>query len=168
MTTIRKHRAPDRVRQLETENADLRRELAAHEDAAGRLNESILRGIQDATALVEAQDTIDRQQRHAARVIVQHHCEMQELQQQLDTLRAERVDASVLTKQLGAAEAHIKQIASENLALRANIANRDAITVPPMHRDIDPTDQATTPTDVTRLRRSYKVQTLADAMGGAA
>lgn len=167
-TPTRKHRAGDRIAALEQQVENLTAALAAHEDAAGRLNESILRGIQDATALVEARALIEELRASAARMVVQHERELRDLRDQNARLRAERVDAGSLRQQLDTAEAHIRQISAENLAMRADIANRDAVDVPPMHRDIDPNDQATTPIDVTRLRRSYKVQKLADALGGAA
>lgn len=148
-TPTRKHRAPDRIAVLEQQVADL-------EDAAGRMVESILRGIQDATELDAARKELAANLRHISR-----------LEAEAAGLRAERVDASVLRKQLAAAEEHILRISAENVALKADIANRDAITVPPMHRDVDPDDQATTPVDV-RSFRQHHVVTLPQGLGGAA
>lgn len=155
MTITRKHRAKDHAAALRAENADLRKQLAAHQQAGDRLAESILRGIQDATALEETR------QQHAA-----EQARNAALAEENSWLRAERVDASVLAQQLRAAEAHIRTISADNLALRARVQNATAITVPPMVRDIGPDDQATTPTDVSGLRRSYAVKPLADALGG--
>lgn len=47
------------------------------------------------------------------------------------------------------------QLAAENTRLRAELANRDAVTVPPMERDTsNGADQATAPIDVRSLREA--------------
>jgi chromosome segregation ATPase len=70
-------------------------------------------------------------------------------------LRAATVDLSVLRQQLAAAEGEWRRSSTDLLAARAELANRDAVTVRPWVREAD--DQPTVPVRT--------VQSLHEALG---
>ncbi|HEY9370421.1 hypothetical protein [Streptomyces sp.] len=81
------------------------------------------------------------------------------LERDLTEARAHQAAAEELVVQLQAdVDDRTKerdQLAAENTRLRAELANRDAVTVPPMERDTsNGADQATAPIDVRSLREA--------------
>lgn len=157
MTAIRKHRAPDRVRQLEAANADLRKQLAAHQSAGDRLAESILRGIQDATALAEALARVDELEGLYAQLGEQRDREIEAMQREID----DRDRESDVASRAAAMVTETQPIDSRQV---------QAVT--------DPDGQRTEPIYVGLLRQqiaerereqaTHEVKPLAEALGGAA
>jgi chromosome segregation ATPase len=117
-------------------------------------------------------DQLARVQKQAAQQVREAHATADDLRARLAAageqiadrdetiaqMRADAVDLSVLRKQLADTQAMNRRLNADLMAARANIANRDAVTVPPMVRDTSG-DQPTVPVPI-------PVRTLPEAFGG--
>lgn len=121
---------------------------------------------------------LDHRLAGAERLIRGQQIRITDLERQVEQHAADAVDVSVLRKQLAAAEETERQLRKEYLAVKADLENLGAITVPPAVRDIDPDDQPTEAIYAQTLRDHMAAQeqrqttpavtTLAEALGGAA
>ncbi|MFI8531754.1 hypothetical protein ACIGMX_16130 [Streptomyces aquilus] len=76
--------------------------------------------------------------------------------QQLAQLQVDAVDVGVERRLRTAAEERAARLDEQLTALRSRVANEHAVTVPPMHRDVDPDERPTEPggIDVRTLREA--------------
>jgi hypothetical protein len=83
---------------------------------------------------------------------------VRERDQELGQLRADAVDVSVERKLRQEAEQRVEALTARLRIFEARDANASAVTVPRMHRDVDPDEQATEPggIDVRPLREAFK------------
>lgn len=94
-----------------------------------------------------------RHDRDAARAeILRLEAEIRDLEtaarrrdERIHQLEADAVDVSVERQLRLLAEDRGDEFEARYVALKARLANENAVTVPPMHRDIDPDDQPTEP-----------------------
>lgn len=83
MTATRRHRAPDRIAVLEQQVDALTAETARLQREAGKAEPSILRGIQDATALAEAHAAYGRLEAQRNREVEQARWQIADLTRRL-------------------------------------------------------------------------------------
>lgn len=91
---------------------------------------------------------------HLECVIRERNAGLHARDQMIEQLRADAVDVGVERQLRAAAEKWASEVQAKYLALKAVSDNTNAITVPPMHRPVDPDETATDPTgiDVRELR----------------
>jgi hypothetical protein len=137
-------------RALRHDNRDLRHQL----DGAGHLIEGLRLQVEELKAKLAERDAADRA-RHAQK-------------------KADAIDVGVLQQQLKEVDDAYEQLLTEYRAVKAELENLSAITVPPMHRDTsDPNDQPTEAIYLQTLhdhmaKQGPAVKPLAEALGGVA
>lgn len=122
--------------------------------------------------------SLDHRLAGAEKLIEGQRMQIADLETQAEQQAADVVDVSVLRQQLKRAEETNRQLHADYLAVKADLENLSAVTVPPATRDIDPDDQPTEAIYAQTLRDHMATQeqhqatpavtTLAEAFGGAA